>query len=156
MMSEPTSSRSICLTDQQTMLIGQQHIPINADRYCWQTDDLWRILLAAARRTTIEAACADLERAPDSNTVRGYLTTQLSPAEIPALERQWNAVFRSLLPEWLARRPQEIAVDFHDEPYYGRSSLTTPIIGSVVARRAMAPPASTAALPPFSCSAMCD
>ena len=25
-----------------------------------------------------------------------------------------------MLPDWLRGRPQEIAVDFHDEPYYGR------------------------------------
>ncbi len=124
-MREPTSSQSICLTDQQTlhdtMIVGQQHIPLTANGYRCQTDDLWRILLAAAaNKTTIEATCADLERAPDANTVRGYLTEQLPPAAIPKLEQQLNDLLRTLLPDWLRARPQEIAVDFHDEPYYGR------------------------------------
>jgi hypothetical protein len=124
-MREPTSSQSICLTDQQTLhdsiLVGQQHIPLHADGYRCQTDDLWRILHpAAARKTTIEATCADLERAPDANTVRGYLNEQLPLSAISKLEQQLNDLLRTLLPDWLRARPQEIAVDFHDEPYYGR------------------------------------
>jgi len=103
-MREPTPAQSIRLTDQQTlhdtMIIGQQHIPLTANGYRCQTDDLWRLLLAAAaRRTTIEAACADLTGAPDANTVRGYLTAQLSPAGVPELEQQWNDLLRSLVPE---------------------------------------------------------
>jgi hypothetical protein len=125
MMREPTPAQAICLTDQQTlhdtMIVGQQHIPLTANGYRCQTADLWRLLLAAAaRRTTLEAACADLTGAPDANTVRGYLTEQLSPAGIPELEQQWNDLLRTLIPDWLRGRPQEIAVDFHDEPYYGR------------------------------------
>jgi putative transposase len=113
------------LTDQQTlhdtMTVGQQHIPLTANGYRCQSGDLWRLLLAAAaRRTTLEAACADLSAAPDANTVRGYLTKQLLPAGIPELEQQCNRLLRSLIPQWLLERPQEVAVDFHDEPYYGR------------------------------------
>src|SRR6266542_2586955 len=130
-MSEPTTAQSIRLTDQQTlhdtMLMGQRHIPLHANGYSCQTADVWRIVLAAAaRRSTIEAACADLARTPDANTVRGYLTAQWAPADIPAQERQWNALFRTLLPEWLAARPQDIAVDFHDEPYYGQDHPDDP------------------------------
>src|SRR5262245_37148975 len=124
-MREPTPTQSICLTDQQTlhdtMIAAQQHIPLTATGYRCQTADVWRLLLcAAARRTTLEAACADLKSAPDANTVRGYLTEQLSPSGIPDLEHQCNRLLHSLIPDWLAARPQEIAVDFHDEPYYGR------------------------------------
>src|SRR5436190_5573592 len=110
MMREPTPAQSSRLTDQQTlhdtMLVGQQHIPLTANGYRCQTADLWRLLLAAAaRHTTIEAACADLERAPDANTVRGYLTEQLPPAGIPELEQQWNDLLRTLIPESLCGRP---------------------------------------------------
>lgn len=130
-MREPTSCPSIHLTDQQTlhdtMFVSQQHIPLNADGYRCQTDDLWRILFAAAARaTTIETACADLDRAPDANTVRGYLTEQLPPASIPQLEQHYNALLSSLLPDWLRQRPQDLAIDFHDEPYYGRDDPDAP------------------------------
>ena len=54
------------------MTIVRQHFTLTAAGDTCQTDDLWRILLAAAaRHTTIEALCADLLSAPDSNTVRG-------------------------------------------------------------------------------------
>jgi putative transposase len=127
MMREPTSAQSIQLTDQQTlhdtMIVARQHIPLTANGYRCQTDDLWRLLLAAAaRRTTIETVCADLRGAPDANTVRGYLSEQLPPTAVADLEQQWNSLLRSLLPDWLHHRPQEIAVDFHDEPYYGRET----------------------------------
>ena len=130
-MREPTPAQSIQLTDQQTlhdtMLMGQRHIPLTANGYRCQTGDLWRLLLAAAaRHTTLEAACADLTGAPDPNTVRGYLTEQLSPSAIPEQEQQWNDLLRTLIPEWLCHRPQEIAVDFHDEPYYGGEQLDDP------------------------------
>ena len=124
-MREPTSHQPSQLTDQQTlhdtMTIAQHYIPLSADGYRCQSDDLWRVLLAAAaRRTTIESACADLEHAPDANTVRGYLSDQLDPHTIPELEQHCNELLAALLPEWLHTRPQEIAIDFHDEPYYGR------------------------------------
>jgi hypothetical protein len=131
MMREPTPVQSIHLTDQQTlhntMTVARQHIPLTANGYRCQTDDLWRLLLlAAARRSTIEASCADLRGAPDANTVRGYLTEQLSAASIPDLEQQWNNLLRTLLPDWLSARAQEVAVDFHDEPYYGRDDPDDP------------------------------
>ena len=126
-MREPTPAQSIRLTDQQTlhdtMIVAHQHIPLTANGYRCQTPDLWRLLLAAAaRRSTIEAVCADLPGAPDANTVRGYLTEQLPVAGIGQLEQQWNNLLSSLIPDWLRHRPQEIAVDFHDEPYYGRET----------------------------------
>jgi hypothetical protein len=121
MMREPTPGQSIGLTDQQTlhdsMIKGRQHIALTADGYRCQTDDLWRILLAAAARgTTFEAACADLKCAPTANTVRSDLTTQLPAPGIPDLEQQWNVLLSSLIPDWLRHRPQELAVDFHDQP----------------------------------------
>lgn len=130
-MHEPTPAPSICLTDQQTlhdtMIVGKHHIPLTANGYRCQTDDLWRLLLAAAaRHTTIEAACADLTGAPDATTVRGYLNEQLPVAAIPELEQQWNDLLRSLIPHWLCARPHEIALDFHDEPYYGREQADDP------------------------------
>jgi len=58
--------------ESDTMTIVRQHFTLTAAGDTCQTDDLWRILLAAAaRHTTIEALCADLLSAPDSNTVRG-------------------------------------------------------------------------------------
>ena len=130
-MREPTPYHPAQLTDQQTlhdtMTLLRRSIPLTADGYRCQSADLWRLLVgAAARHTTLEALCADLPAAPDANTVRGYLTAQLPAAEIPTLEQHWNDALAALLPAWLLRRPQEVAVDFHDEPYYGRCDVAAP------------------------------
>lgn len=124
-MRKPTPAQSIGLTDQQTlhdtMIIARRHIPLTANGYRCQTGDLWRLLLAAsARHSSIEATCADLPAAPDANTVRDHLSEQLPPSAISELEQQFNLLLRSLLPDWLPQRPQELAIDFHDEPYYGQ------------------------------------
>ena len=130
-MREPTPYHPAQLTDQQTlhdtMTLLRRSIPLTAAGYRCQSADLWRLLVgAAARHTTLEALCADLTAAPDANTVRGYLTTQLPAAEIPTLEQHWNDALAELLPAWLLTRPQEVAVDFHDEPYYGRCDAAAP------------------------------
>lgn len=130
-MRGPTQCQPVKLTDEHTlhdtMTIVRQQFSLSAAGYVCQTDDLWRILLAAAaRHTTIEAVCADLLTAPDSNTVRGYLAAQLLPQTIADLEQRWNDTLALLMPEWLSARPQEIALDFHDEPYYGRADADDP------------------------------
>src|SRR6266496_952377 len=130
-MRGPTQCQPVKLTDEHTlhdtMTIARQQFPLTATGYVCQTDDLWRILLAAAaRHTTIEAICADLLGAPDTNTVRGYLAAQLLPQTISDLEQRWNDTLAALVPEWLGARPQEIALDFHDEPYYGRADPDDP------------------------------
>ena len=130
-MRGPTPHWPSRLTDQHTlhdtMTVLRQHIPLTAEGYRCQTDDLWRLVVgAAARQTTLEAVCADLLDAPHANTVRSYLTAQLAPQVIPTLEQQWNTAFAALIPDWLHARPQAVAVDFHDEPYYGRCDPATP------------------------------
>ena len=130
-MHGPTAPRPIQLTDQHTLhdTIGilRQHVPLTADGYRCQTDDLWRLLLgAAAGHTTIEAVCADLRDAPHANTVRGHLTAQLHPQTIPDLERQWNDALAARVPDWLLARPQDVAIDLHDEPYDGRCDADDP------------------------------
>src|SRR5919202_2049795 len=131
MMRGPPLGQPLRLTDQHTlhatMTVLQHHIPLTAAGYRCQTADLWRILLgAAARHSTIEAVCADLLAAPHANTVRGHLSRQLLPQPIPDLERQWNDALATITPAWLRARPQEVAVEFHDEPYYGRCDPADP------------------------------
>ncbi len=130
-MGGPTPCQPIRLTDQHTLhdtiTILRRHLPLTAAGYRCHTEDLWRLLVgAAARHTTLEAVCADLLDAPHANTVRGYLTAQVAPQAIPDLEQQWNTAFAALIPEWLRARPQDVAVDFHDEPYYGRCDPNDP------------------------------
>jgi len=119
------------LTDRGTLdftiAVLQQHFDLAADGSVCKTPDLWRVLVtAAARRTYIETVCNDLDGAPDSNTVRGYLKAQLTPADIRAVQRDCNRALASQLPTWLRDHPKDIAIDLHAEPYYGKDDLDEP------------------------------
>jgi hypothetical protein len=129
--SAPFRSEHIAvLTDQNTLeftvQVLTQHFEVQATGYRCHTRDLWQVLVAAAAHgSTIEATCNDLENAPDSNTVRGYLNDQLTAPHVRSLEADFNRALRSQLPHWLRRQLRhkgaQVAIDFHDVPYYGRA-----------------------------------
>jgi hypothetical protein len=113
------------LTDRVTLetvaAVLEHYFDLSADGYLCQTRDLWNILVAAAARCTyIETVCNDLSTAPDGNTVRGYLNEQLTPTIIRALQRDCNRALASQWPAWLRDHPKQVALDLHDEPYYGK------------------------------------
>jgi hypothetical protein len=131
MMNEPTSHSPVCLTGEYildyTMESLQRHFEFSAHGYRCTTKDLWRVLIcAAARRQTIESVCNDLTDTPDSNTVRGHLSAQLGIEHIPDIERRCNHALQEQLPDWLLQQAQEVALDWHDEPYYGHSEPHAP------------------------------
>ena len=130
-MPKSASAQPKKLTDQATLNctinVLKRHFDLSAEGYLCQTEDLYRVMVnAAAHCSTIEAACADLVNAPDSNTVRGYLNLQLVAAEIRQLERGCNRALYRQWPHWLWSQPLEIAADLHDECYYGESDDAVP------------------------------
>jgi len=104
------------LTDQEVLqrahTLLAEHLPLQADGYTCTTDDLLDVLLGvAANRGTIEAVCADWVGTPDAETIRGYFKDQLCGEDLPELE--------------LWRQARDVAIDFHDRPYYGKQSQAT-------------------------------
>jgi putative transposase len=115
------------LTDDQVLEHASQgldaHLPLVAEGYKCTTEVLQHILLvAAARQCTIESACSELESGPGGETVRQYLNAQLMPDRLPELEASLNEALVSQIPERLHRKDQDIAIDLHDRPYYGKTS----------------------------------
>ena len=101
----------------------RDHLPLRADGYVCTTDDLLQVLLGVAvNRQTIEALCADLVGTPNPETIRRYLNAQLRVDDLPALEEHINAALMDDLPAQVWERLRDVAIDFHDRPYYG----TTP------------------------------
>jgi hypothetical protein len=101
----------------------QAHLPLQAEGYKCTKDDLLNILLtAAARQCTIESVCAELSSGPGSETARQYLNEQLTPEQLPGLERNMNEALVAQVPKRLWRQTQDIAIDLHDRPYYGKTS----------------------------------
>ena len=81
---------------------------------------VWNVLLrAAARMTSVFAACRDLAGAPSDQAVLNALNDGL-PKTLPVLERRLNeALMVGPQPRWMRRKKWDIAIDWHLEPYYG-------------------------------------
>jgi hypothetical protein len=113
------------LTDDQVLVhtrdLLQEHLPLTADGSCCTTDDLLNVLLGiAVNRGTLEAICTDWAAAPDPETVRHYLNEPLRVEDLPELEQRLNAALHTEIPRRVWRQAREVAIDFHDRPYYGK------------------------------------
>jgi putative transposase len=115
------------LTDQEVLTYAREqlkeHLPLSVEAgYKCSTDDLYNLLLkVGANQTTLQTACQNLQDAPHPATIRNYLNEQLRVDDLPELENQLNAALAAQAPAWLRKKPQKMALDFHDEPYYGKS-----------------------------------
>jgi len=104
-----------------TANVLKAHLKIKADGYRCHTDMLIDILLkASAECSSVEAVCADLTDTADSNTVREYLNQALSTKKLRQQEKRANAALAECIPSALDRMHVELAIDFHDEPFYGK------------------------------------
>jgi len=52
--------------------------------------------------------------------MRGYFNEQLRVEDLPVLEEQLNAALAAEGPVHVRRQHQEVAIDYHDRPYYGK------------------------------------
>lgn len=80
---------------------------------------VWSIVLrAAARMTSICAACRDLADAPSDQALFNALNDGL-PKTLRVLERRLNESLTGHLSRAMRRRAWELAIDWHLVPYYG-------------------------------------
>lgn len=109
------------LTEARTLL--QAHLPLEADGYKCTTANLFDALLGVAvNRGTLEAVCTDWLGITQPETIRGYLNRQLRVDELPTLQQRLNAALADQLPARLNRQAQNVAIDLHDRPYYGKQA----------------------------------
>jgi hypothetical protein len=81
---------------------------------------VWSVVLrAAARMTSLHAACRDLTGAPSDQALFNALNDGL-PKTLPVLERRLNEALVAHLPRGMRRRSWRVAIDFSLVPYYGR------------------------------------
>ncbi len=81
---------------------------------------VWSIVLrAAARATSVFAACRDLAEAPSDQALFNALKDGL-PKTLPVLERRLNKSLTGHLSRGMRRRSWEVAIDWHLVPYYGQ------------------------------------
>ena len=119
------SHDTLKLSDQKVLdearELLKENLPLEAEGYVCTTDDLYNVLLGvAANRGTLQAVCTDWLKVADPETIRGYLNDQLRIEDLPELARQLNTGLAAQTPKRIYRIPQDVAIDFHDRPYYGK------------------------------------
>jgi putative transposase len=115
------------LTDQQVLEQArrglEQHLPLQAEGYVCSAGDVWNVLLGVGvKEGTIESVCADLVDTPDPETIRQYLNDQVTVESLPEWEESLNAALAAQIPSRVWRQARDMAIDFHDRPYYGKAS----------------------------------
>lgn len=114
----------------------KKHLGVEANGYCCKTDMIYDVLMkASAECSSLEAVCADLEDVADSNTLREYINQALPGTELSAQEEQANLALAEGIPAGMARQGVEIAIDYHDEPFYGKQEATRAVTCSGQAKK---------------------
>jgi hypothetical protein len=90
---------------------------------CTATVVLAIVLRAAARSISVSAACRDLAKGPSDQALMTALEDGL-PKTLPVLEGRLNDAMIGYLPRGMRRRPWEVAIDWHLDPYYGQPHKT--------------------------------
>jgi len=108
---------------QQTVKTLSENLSMNVAGYRCDTTMIWDVVLkASVERVSIEATCADLEGVADSNTVREHLNEALPLADLRLQEAEMNNALAASIPVSMGREKVEVAIDFHDEPFYGKTA----------------------------------
>src|SRR5215211_6820574 len=108
-----------------TLQTMKEHFDIKVDGYICKTEMILNVLIkASAETSSLEAVCADLEEVADSNTIREYLNAALPIQELREQEGQVNRALAGCIPDDVVRSDIEVAIDFHDEPFYGKEEET--------------------------------
>ena len=97
----------------------QQHLRLRDHGPKCTAGKLWAVLFyAAARISSLAAACAALRDAPSDSAVHAALLATLPTAA--ELQRRVNRALQGDLPKALRRRRQPLAIDLHLVPYHGQ------------------------------------
>jgi putative transposase len=100
----------------------RDHLSFETEGYKISTSMALNVLLTAAvEKRSIEAVCGDLVAVVDSNTLREALNRALTVDDLRQQEAEFNAALVECIPRHMPRTGLEMAIDFHDEPYYGKS-----------------------------------
>jgi putative transposase len=118
---------------QMTEQVMREQLKLEVKGYKCTTEMVCNVLMkAAVEGMSVESICADLQGVTGSNTLREHLNTILDVCELRRHECEMNAALVSCIPSEMPRRGREMAIDYHDEPFYGK----TPELRSYACRSA--------------------
>lgn len=108
--------RQMMLTTMET------HLTMKTEGYRATTEQTFNLLLkAVAEGSSLEAACADSCGVVDSNTLREQVNVALDVCQLRQQEAEMNAALAAAIPVGMPRGGLEVAIDLHDEPFYGKT-----------------------------------
>jgi putative transposase len=115
------------LTDEDTREEAVERLgtyfPLEISGYNCTPEIVYDVLIkAAVTGQTIENVCKKLDEMVDGETIRGYLNEQINLDQMQSLEQQVNQALVAGVPRRLRKAKLEIAIDLHDEPFYGHSA----------------------------------
>lgn len=100
----------------------KKHFSLTSNGYQCDTEMLFNILFKAATESvSIETACNDLVNVIGGNTLRECLNEQLDVCDLREQESEMNLALAEGAPKEVLEQILEIAFDFHDEPFYGKT-----------------------------------
>lgn len=105
----------------------QTHLSLKTEGYRCTTEEVLNVLLkAVAEGSSLEAVCNDQPNGIDSNTLREQLNAALDVLHLRQQEGEMNQALAAAIPAVMPRGGLEVAIDTHDEPFYGKTpSLLT-------------------------------
>jgi len=107
---------------QISMKTFTEHLRLDIQGYRCDSEMLFSVLTKAALENgSLQSACDDLEGVADGNTLREQLNEALDVADLQCQEVAMNAALVADLPAKLPKGGIEVAIDFHDDPFYGKS-----------------------------------
>lgn len=108
---------------QMTENILREQLSLEVRGYKCTTGMVCNVLMkAAVDGMSVESICADLQGTTGSNTIREHLNRVLNVCDLRRHECEMNGALVDCVPAELARRGREMAIDYHDEPFYGKSA----------------------------------
>jgi hypothetical protein len=118
-MRTPYSTITAGAVQARTQFVLHKHVRLKDHGRKCRAGVLWTVLLyAAARITSLAAACASLRDAPSDTAAHDALLAGL-PA-FAELQRRLNRALQGDLPKALRRRRQPLAIDLTLIPYHGQ------------------------------------
>jgi len=100
----------------------EAHLSLRTEGYRSSTLETYNLLLkAVAEGSSLEAVCADSCGVVDSKTLRAQVNTALPVTKLREQEAEMNAALQACIPNGMPRGGLEVAIDTHDEPFYGKT-----------------------------------
>jgi len=111
--------------DVRVMMLNtmERHLSLKTEGYRSTTNETFNLLLkAVAEGSSVEAVCADSSGVVDSNTLREQINEALDVSALRQQEAEMNAALAAAIPAGMPRGGLEVAIDTHDEPFYGKTA----------------------------------